>query len=208
MRRLMFFLALSSLALPSAAFADLFKYTKKDGSVVYTENLAEVPADRREFYQQRIAEREAERRALESSVGKEELERREAEAERARIERQAADDAERAQRLAQLDAQLRAYAEKHKKLDASKSQWQGRMRSAKAKLAQLLKEFQDTQAKHGSLAFRASHTLLPGQAEQQEQLAAKLKDLEQQIDAMIVEVEETIPDEARKAGVPPGWIRD
>src|SRR5262245_29709773 len=174
------------------ARADVFKYVKADGSVVYTDKLSDLPTEKRAYYNQKIAEREQARANLEQQIGKQELERRELEAER-----QARDDKERADRLAEIDARLKIYRDREKAAQAQKQMWQKRMRDAKQKLEQLLLDFQNTQESYNQLATRADFTLLPGQGAEREKMKAHLAQLEQQIDAQILLVEEQIPDEAR-----------
>jgi chromosome segregation ATPase len=197
-----------ALAFPGAAWGEIFKYKKADGTVVYTDSLAELPRERREHYNQKIAERELARRELEAAIGKEELARREAEAKRAEAERQAQDEKLRAERLAAFDAQIAAYKKRDQARQEQKKTWQQRLRTATTKLGQLLQEFRQKQERWSELATRASFTLLPGQNEERARLEKELASLEAQIDALIVEIDETIPEEARKAGIPPGWLRE
>ena len=199
---------LSTLLSLGVAQADTYKYKKGDGSVVYTDNLAELPAERRSYYNQQKAEREARRRELEARVGKDELARQEAETAKAELAKQQLEESVRRERLARIDAQLRERTERRKVTEADKAKWQGRMRGARAKLAQLLTDFGRAKETFESLGTRASHTLLPGQAEELERARAQVAQLETEIDATVLEIEETIPEEARVAGVPPGWIRD
>lgn len=197
-----------AVSVTQGARADVFKYVKGDGTIVYTDNLSDLPEDRRAMYNRKIAERERAQEELERAVGKEEVERREAEAKRQEIERQVKDEQERKQRIAAFDAQIRNYRAREQAREKGKLQWQTRMKAAKQKLEQQLAEFNQKQEEFASLATRADFTLLPGQVGQRDDLQKKLKVLEQSIDALIVEIDETIPEQARKAGIPPGWLRD
>src|SRR6185295_18509280 len=108
LRRAIFALALV-LSGSSTARADIFKFVRPDGAVVYTDKLSDLPEERRAFYNQQIAQREQARQHLEQQLGKEELERRELEAQRAQAEREAREQKERAERLAEIDARLQVY---------------------------------------------------------------------------------------------------
>lgn len=196
------------LASAGTAVADLYKYTKPDGTTAYTDQLGELPAERRAYYNKAKAEKEQRRREEESRVGKEELARREAESKKAELQRAQMDESERRQKMAALDAQIAAFQEKRRATEADRTRWQQRMKAAKERLAGLLKEFDQARETYEGLATRASFTLLPGQNEEMEKAKEKMDQLEPAIDAAIAEVEDVIPDEARRAGVPPGWIRD
>jgi len=116
--------------------------------------------------------------------------------------------ADREARLAQMDAQIKGFRDRAEKREAAKAMWQTRYRAAKQQLDKLLIEFRQTQEQHGQLAMRADFTLLPGQNKDKQDLEAKLAQLEAAIDQTILELDVRIPEQARKAGVPPGWIRD
>lgn len=189
------------------AEAQIYKYSKPDGSVVYTDSLAELPPDRRAHYNQRQAELEAKARDEEAAMGAEEAERRRLEKERAAIAEAEMAEAERRERLAAMDAALAQYKARKKQSDLDKAGWQRRMKGARDQLARLLAKFRQKQTEWTSLATKASYAMFPGQAEKQEQLAKELKSLELAVDAQIDLVEVRLPEEARKAGVPPGWLR-
>lgn len=91
-----------------------------------------------------------------------------------------------------------------------KALWQGRMKDAKKKLAELKQRYQELDQKRNELLMSwggpASGRL--GDRVQAEQIAEKMKEVQKEIDAAQNEIEEVIPDEARKAGVPPGWLRE
>lgn len=209
------FLSVGLLALSAAVFLpagaasaqDIFKYTKADGTVSYTDSLAELPEERRAYYNRQIQEREAEHARQEAALGKDELARREAEAERERIIREAEDAANRAERLAAVEARLKEITQRNMEQDKLRAQWQARMLGARQKLNKLLEAFRQADTTYQELATRASFTLLPGQAEQRDEALALMKRLEPQIDATINEINVKIPAEARRAGIPPGWLR-
>ncbi|MCK6552238.1 hypothetical protein L6R52_40785, partial [Myxococcota bacterium] len=187
--------------------ADVYKYKKSDGTVVYTDNLAELPPERREHYNKLKQAQEQKRAELERAIGKEELERREAEAKKAEVERAALEESERQARLRAIDAQLKSMQDKRKEREAVRESWAKRMRDARQLLDQKLAEFRATTEKFSALAMKPSHTLLPGEGEELEKLRKALENLEKDVDAAIELVDVTIPEEARKAGIPPGYLR-
>ncbi len=202
-----FALALTA-ASAGTAFADMYKYTRPNGTVGYTDNLNDLPAERRAYYNKIKAEREQRRREEEQRVGKDELARRELESKRAEIQRAQIDEAERRTKLQALDAQIAGFQEKRRAQEADRARWRERVKAAKAKLQGLLAELEKQREIYENVATKANFTLLPGQSEEAEKAKEKMDELEPQIDAAILDVEETIPEEARKAGVPPGWLRD
>lgn len=202
------FIAGALLMGPADADADIYKYKKPDGTVTYTNSLADLPVERRRYYNQRKQEQEAKRAQLERKIGKDELARREAEAQRERLLRDKAKQAEAQAQLAELDARIAAWKTKSRQRDEVKTKWQNRLAGAKQKLETALAEFKEAEGTYQSIAMKASHTLFPGQAQQRDEALKKMTELEVVIDALIEEIEVTIPDEARKAGIPPGWLRD
>lgn len=200
-------LALAFVLVSPAALAEIYKYKKPNGQVIYTDNLADLPPERRDFYAKRKAERDLERREEEQRVGKEELERREAEAKRAELERASIADQERADRLRLIDLQLEAIKKKRLEREASREAWTQRMKAARDLLAKRLADFRAVQERHDAIAIKPSLTFLPGEAEELEKLRLEKERLEKEVDQSIEEVEVTIPEEARKAGIPPGYVR-
>ncbi|HEX9022028.1 MAG TPA: hypothetical protein VF903_12290 [Nitrospirota bacterium] len=91
-----------------------------------------------------------------------------------------------------------------------KSEWQQRMRSAKERLSALEQRYRELDQKRnellGSWGGAASGRL--AEREQAAQIEEEMKRVKSQIDDARNQVENVIPDEARKAGVPPGWLRE
>ena len=194
-------------AAPGEAEAQVYKFTNKDGSVVYTDKLSDLPPDRRAHYA-RLEEEAAQRRqAQENMLGKEEVARREAEADKQRLATAQLEEAERQRRMADLDAVLQDLERRRDARDKSRAYWQQRHKKAKETLQQKLTEFRQTQEAFNALAIKPAFTLFPGQAEERDRLKAAMDKLEGEVDAAILELYTTLPDDARKAGVPPGWIR-
>lgn len=196
-----------ALGLAESASAQVYKYTKPDGTVVYTDKLSDLPADRRAHYNKLEKEAQERRKAQVNMLGEAEVKRREVEAERKRVEQAQLEEQERARRLAEIDATLEQIRKRQAKTAGNKKAWQDRMKKAKAELKAALKEFRETQEAYNGLATKADYTLLPGQGKQKEELRKKVAALEKRVDAAIREVYVVIPEEARKAGVPPGWLR-
>jgi chromosome segregation ATPase len=194
-------------ALGGTAEAQIFKYKKGDGTVVYTDNLSQLPKERREHYNKLLAEREKKKEELISAIGQEEYDRRAKEKEKADLEKQQMEEGERQARLASLNSVLAEMRDKKKARDASEASWRAKAKEAKEKVDRLLAEFNATQEKYLSLATKASFTLLPGQQEEMAELEKKLGELEAELDGAIEYLEFGLYEEARKAGIPPGWIR-
>jgi hypothetical protein len=95
---------------------------------------------------------------------------------------------------------------------ALKAQWQSRMLDAKRKLQnaennyqQLEKRKSDFQAQWGS-----SGSALPPQnvLDQMKELDVDMSHAKAEIDNARDQINNVIPDEARRAGIPPGWLRE
>jgi hypothetical protein len=209
MRRWLF--ALSSAAVLFAfapdASAQIYKYKKKDGTVVYTDSLAQLPDERRAYYNRLEQERERQRQEQMRSLGKEEFERRENERKLEELQRQELDEQERQRRAAAINAVLEQIKERQRERDSSQSVWRNKAAEARKKVDGLLAEFNTTQETYQNLATKASFTLLPGQQQEMLELKEKVDKLEKELDLAIEYLEFGLPEEARKAGVPPGWIR-
>ena len=189
------------------AEAQIFKFKKKDGTIVYTDSLAQLPPKRRAYYNKKLQEREEKKQEQIRRLGKEEYERREKEKQLAALKEKQMDEEERQRRVAALNRVLSEMRQKVAKREAHKKEWQEKMAKAKKEVQRLLGEFNETQEKYKNLATKASFSLLPGQAQEMEKLRQKLPELEAQLDAAIEHLEFELPEQARKAGIPPGWLR-
>ena len=192
---------------PAPADAQVYKFVKKDGSIVYTDSLSQLPPARRAHYNKLEQEREQKRRDLERAIGKDELARREAEAEKERLERDNVADAERTVRLAEVEATLLAIKKRRAQGEIDRAGWQKRIADAKLALETHLEAFRDAQKRYDAIAIKAFHTLLPGEGKKRDDAKAEMDALEKKVDETNTLLTETIPDEARRAGVPPGWLR-
>ena len=190
-----------------AAHAEIYKYTLPDGTTIYTDKLSDLPKDVRAKYARRAAEKAKRRARLEASVGKREAARREAEEKRkAQLERQIA-EAQALQRQQEIRALIKRIDKSAAKEAEKKAKWQKRVIEARSRVKGLFEEFKKTREAYDTLAVRADFTLFPGQNQKKGELRKKLEKLEKELDEALKELNEKIPDEARKAGIPPGWLR-
>jgi DNA repair exonuclease SbcCD ATPase subunit len=187
--------------------AEIYKYKKNDGTTVYTDNIGELPRDRREYYDKIKEEKERAHKELEQRLGKEEVARREAEAKKKELEHAQMDERERQQRMAAIDAAIKEVQAKQGAREAQREQWRKRMQDARQKLDQLLAQFKQKQEEANGIAIKPSFSWLPGEADRLDTLRKELARMEQEIDQLIDEVDNRIPEEARKAGIPPGFLR-
>lgn len=212
MRSVLVAVTLAILWAPEAA-AEIFKFTKPDGTVVYTDKLSDLPRERRVHYNKMLAEREKA-----AQQAKEEAEDRasaltEAEEERARlvaeVEARRADARERnAARLRELDEVIELLSARAQELQAQKARWKRKIGDARAELKARLAEFEKVQEEWAALAIKVDYAQFPGQRQRQQELRERLDALEPQIDALIHRIEVEIPAQARRAGIPPGWLRN
>lgn len=105
------------------------------------------------------------------------------------------------------DAEISDNEEKEADL---KETWQQRMKDAKQHLADLEKQYQALDQKRNEVLGRwggvASGHL--EDKEEAERISQEMKQVQQEIDNARNQIEVVIPDEARKAGIPPGWLRE
>lgn len=96
--------------------------------------------------------------------------------------------------------------------NAKKAEWQSRMLDAKRRLQyaedkyqQLVKRKRDLQDQWGS-----SGAALPPQSvlDEMKQMDAQIAAARSEVDAAKNLIDNVIPDEARRAGIPPGWLRE
>jgi len=94
---------------------------------------------------------------------------------------------------------------------AAKAAWQSRMREWKKRLAdaeqryaELDQQYKDTLGMWGGAAA-SGHLEVKAEAER---IAQQMKDVQRDIDEAKNMIADVIPEEARRAGVPPGWLRE
>jgi cellobiose-specific phosphotransferase system component IIA len=93
---------------------------------------------------------------------------------------------------------------------ALKDAWQQRMRNAKQRLANAEKRYQELDQHRNELLRNwgaDAFGVRTGRIEA-EKIEQQMKDLQKEIDEARHDVEVVIPEEARKADVPPGWLRE
>lgn len=93
---------------------------------------------------------------------------------------------------------------------ASKAAWQQRIRDWKERLAYARKRYQDLDQKRQEALAKwggpaSGH--LEGRAEA-DRIAQDMEKVQKNIDEAKDMIEKVIPEEARRAGVPPGWLRE
>ena len=93
---------------------------------------------------------------------------------------------------------------------SSKAAWQSKLRSWKARLANAQQRYSDLDRRRLEALGRwggpaSGHR--EGRAEA-ERIEAEMKTVQKEIDEARDMIEKVIPEEARKAGIPPGWLRE
>jgi hypothetical protein len=91
-----------------------------------------------------------------------------------------------------------------------KEEWRLRMKVAKQKLADAERRYRELEQKRNTLLQSwggpASGHLQ--EREEADRIDQQMKQVQKEIDDARNDVEVVIPDEARKAGLPPGWLRE
>ena len=91
-----------------------------------------------------------------------------------------------------------------------KALWQQRLRDAKQRLAGAEQRYRELEQRRTALLGQwGTPAYAPPAARiEAERLSEEMKGVQKEIDNARNEVEVVIPEEARKAGVPPGWLRE
>jgi hypothetical protein len=94
--------------------------------------------------------------------------------------------------------------------DIRKGEWQDRIHDWKARLAEAERRYQELEKERSALftqwgipAYAPAEVRLKA-----EQLDRDMAEVQKKIDEARHMISEVIPEEARKAGVPPGWLRE
>jgi hypothetical protein len=106
--------------------------------------------------------------------------------------------------------QKRGYDSRTSNSGRAKAQWQQRMRGAKARLAAAEKRYQVLEQRRNELLRSwggpaSGRRAGPVEAEAVER---EMKGVQREIEAAKNERDNVIPEAARKAGIPPGWLRE
>jgi len=94
--------------------------------------------------------------------------------------------------------------------DEKKTEWQQRMKEARQRLADAEKRYRELDQKRNEL-LGAWGGVASGRLDdrmQAQQLEQEMQQVQQEIEKAQNEVQNVIPEQARKAGVPPGWLRE
>jgi chromosome segregation ATPase len=88
--------------------------------------------------------------------------------------------------------------------------WQRRVGAAKQRLAAAEQHYRELENRRTTLLGQwGTPAYAPPEARSEaERLAQEMRSVQKEIDDARNEVEVAIPEEARKAGVPPGWLRE
>ncbi len=94
--------------------------------------------------------------------------------------------------------------------EAARSEWKGRLGDWKDRLLEAKTQYRDLDREYKELLGRwGSLALAPGQDRlKAQQIEQRMKEVQKEIDEARNMIEVVIPEEARKAGVPPGWLRE
>lgn len=93
-----------------------------------------------------------------------------------------------------------------------KSEWQERLRTAKRRQASVEERYRQLERRRDELQAQwgSAGAALPPQEALAEiaQLTGDMENAQKEIESYRHEIEVVIPDEARRAGIPPGWLRE
>jgi len=94
--------------------------------------------------------------------------------------------------------------------EAGQEEWQQRIRDWKLRLADAERRYQALENERNKILmkFGMPGAALPGDRAKVIELEGKMKSIQKEIDDARNMINVVIPDEARKAGIPPGWLRE
>ncbi len=94
--------------------------------------------------------------------------------------------------------------------EARKEEWQQRIRDWKEQLADAEKRYKALEDERNKIIIRLSapETALPGDRTRVIEIEGEMKTIQKEIDDARNMIDVVIPEEARKAGIPPGWLRE
>ncbi len=93
---------------------------------------------------------------------------------------------------------------------SKKAEWQQRLRDWKGRLAEAEKRYADLEQERNELLRRWGTPAYapPGDRIKAQQIEQEMEQVKKEIDEARNMIDVVIPDEARKAGIPPGWLRE
>lgn len=103
------------------------------------------------------------------------------------------------------------YADQEGIEEDKKAEWQDRIKDARKRLADAEQRYRALDQKRIEALEKWGGSAASGHLEGQEEAARieqEMKQVQKEIDDARNQVQNVIPDEARKAGVPPGWLRE
>jgi hypothetical protein len=87
--------------------------------------------------------------------------------------------------------------------------WRQRMKAAKQRLEDVERRYRELDQQRTELLARAPYTQSPpADRAKAEEIDQNMQKVQKEIDDARNEIEVVIPEDARKAGIPPGWLRE
>lgn len=198
---------LVAFSVGSQADAQIYKYRKKDGTVVFTDKLSDLPPERRAHYNRKAAEQKKKRERELKRMTPAERKAAELTAQREKLMAQEMAEADRQRHLAEIDKALRAWRKRKAKDEARRAFWREKAVDAQKELDEAVAAYRAARLEYEKLAIKVSFSRLPGENARLAELLKALPELEAAVDAANKRLTETLPAEARKAGVPVSWLR-
>ena len=194
------------LGLPKRADAQVYKYTRDDGVVVFTDKLSDLPPERRAYYSKKAKAAEDQRRRERARKAPEQLRREALEAQRAQLARKKLNKEAEQHRRREFEDMLREIRKEKEKQEQANQFWREKKSEAEQALADALSRYNEALKEWESLAIKASFSLFPGQRVRLNKLQQALPQLAAAVEAANTYLTETLPAEARRAGIPPGVL--
>jgi hypothetical protein len=113
-------------------------------------------------------------------------------------------------RQEQVAPQLAPQTEEETDQEARKEEWQQRIRDWKERLADAEKRYKALEYERSTITMTGGMTTYapPASRARADELKEEMRQVQKEIDEARNMINVVIPDEALKAGVPPGWLRE
>lgn len=179
---------------PSLGRAEVYKYVDKKGTVHYTDDPDQLPEP----------QRSKALRELEEKIKKEQERRRKLKQQGIEVPNERLPPAPAPQPVPSGPHPSAKRLEKHK---ASRKAWEEKAEKARQRVEELAKKCAELETER-DLSNRDRLTgARPGANQRYQKVLADYKHCQQELKSARKYLEVTLPEQARKSGVPPGWVR-
>ncbi|MBX2810339.1 MAG: hypothetical protein KTR25_00955 [Myxococcales bacterium] len=191
----------------ASAQGQIYSYTLPDGSIAYTDSLDRLPPKRRAFYNRQRAEQATRQTRVQQNQTPAQRRATKRHAQRAKAAKKKQQQRRRQARQAAMQLALQQARQQTSKETQERAYWQEKKAHAKQQLDRAHNAYKVVHKEWQAIAIRAQFSLFPGEPTKRVELEKQLHRLKKEISEAQKYLSVTLPSEARKAGVPPGYLR-